>query len=241
MSVVKALLCGLFFLGTGHMSIFAVGDIHGCLTALQTLLAELPLKPGDTLVTLGDYEDRGPDTKGVLDRLIKLGAECHLVALRGNHDEMLLNARLDAKARKEWEAEGGDATLASYGGSLGAVPQAHWDFLERQCVNYWECDTHFFVHGGVYPDLPLWEQPAHALHWRRFENVQAHQSGKIMVCGHTSQKNGLPNDLGYAVCIDTWVYGTGWLSGLDIGTGQVWQANQQGEQRQFRLTDLLGD
>lgn len=242
MSADKSLLCGLSAFGTGTMSIFAIGDIHGCLTALDTLLAAIPMQPDDTLVTLGDYVDRGPDTKGVLDTLITLGQEHHLIALRGNHDQMLLSARTDIKAREDWLAEGGDATLVSYGGSLGAVPQAHWDFLERQCIDYRECETHFFVHGGVYPDLPLWEQSACTLHWRRFEDVQPHQSGKIMVCGHTSQKNGLPSDVGYAVCIDTWVYGDGgWLSCLDIGTGWVWQANQRGEQRQFRLTDLRGD
>ena len=160
------------------MSIFAIGDIHGCLTALQTLLAQVPVQPGDTLVTLGDYVDRGPDTPAVLDTLIELGREHHLVALRGNHDQMMTSARTDTQAREDWLAEGGDATLASYGGSLGAVPQAHWGFLERQCVDHWECETHFFVHGGVRPNLPLWEQPTHTLHWRRFENVRAYQSEK---------------------------------------------------------------
>jgi serine/threonine protein phosphatase 1 len=223
------------------MSIFAIGDIHGCLTALDTLLTRVPVQPDDTLITLGDYIDRGPDTRAVLDRLIELGSTHHLVALRGNHDQMMLSARSSLRAREDWQANGGDMTLLSYG-SLKAVPQAHWDFFERQCVDYWEYETHFFVHGGVYPDLPLWEQPTHKLHWQRFEDVQPHESGKIMVCGHTSQKNGLPNDIGYAVCIDTWVYSEGgWLSCLDIGTGRVWQANQEGESRQFRLTDLTGN
>ncbi|MCW3055677.1 MAG: serine/threonine protein phosphatase [Chthonomonadales bacterium] len=58
-----------------------------------------------------------------------------------------------------------------------------------------------------------------------------------MVCGHTSQKNGLPANKGYAVCIDTWAYGQGWLSCLDIKTGLVWQTNQAGQQRQFHLSD----
>ncbi len=222
------------------MSIFAVGDIHGCSVALQTLLSVVPLQADDTLVTLGDYGDRGPDTKGVISALLLFGQSHHLVALRGNHDQMMLAARTDKQAKREWEQVGRAATLASYGG-MEAVPDSHWRFLENHCLSYWECDTHFFVHGGVYPDVPLWEQPAHELYWARFEYAQPHMSGKIMVCGHTSQKNGLPKNLGYAVCIDTWVYGSGWLSCLDIGTGNVWQADQDGEHRQFLLTDLTGN
>lgn len=75
------------------------------------------------------------------------------------------------------------------------------------------------------------------LYWARFEGVTPHCSGKTMVCGHTSQKTGLPRDLGYAVCIDTHAYG-GWLSCLDIGTGDVWQASHGGKTRRFTLSDL---
>ncbi len=219
--------------------ILAIGDIHGCWTALDTLLAEINLQPEDTLVTLGDYCDRGPNTKGVLERLVSLSADCHLVALRGNHDALMLAARSDFAKGLEWKQVGGIETLESYG-SLTAVPDAHWEFLEHQCVNYWEAETHFFVHGGVYPDVPLPEQPIYALHWKRFENVEAHESGKVMVCGHTSQKNGLPRDLGYAVCIDTWAYGDGWLSCLDVEAGEVWQADERGRMWRFHLSELPG-
>lgn len=219
--------------------ILAIGDIHGCLTALDTLLAEISLQPDDTLVTLGDYCDRGPDTKGVLDRLIALSTRCHLVALRGNHDALMLASRQDFAKGFEWKQVGGIETLESYG-SLTAVPEAHWQFLETQCVDLWETETHFFVHGGVSPHVPLSEQPTHTLHWARFENVEPHESGKVMVCGHTSQKNGLPHDLGYAVCIDTWAYGDGWLSCLDVGTGDVWQADERGRAWRFHLDEIPG-
>jgi len=213
--------------------ILAIGDMHGCVTALDTLLAEIDLQPEDTLVTLGDYCDRGPDTKGVLERLIALSASHHLAALRGNHDTMMLAARQDFAQAVAWKEVGGIETLESYG-SLEAVPKTHWAFLETQCMDLWETETHFFVHGGVYADVPLPEQPTHKLHWARFENVEPHESGKVMVCGHTSQKNGLPRDLGYAICIDTWAYGDGWLSCLDVATGDVWQADEQGRTRRFR-------
>ena len=219
--------------------ILAVGDIHGCRAALDTLLAEVNLQPDDTLVTLGDYCDRGPDTKGVLERLISLSVSHHLVALRGNHDVMMLAARHDRAEAFAWQQVGGAETVDAYG-NLTRVPKAHWRFLENQCVDYWECETHFFVHGGVYPNVPLWEQPTHKLHWARFEGVQPHESGKVMVCGHTSQKNGLPLNLGYAVCIDTWAYGDGWLSCLDIESGDVWQANELGRTRHFKLKEATG-
>lgn len=219
------------------MRILAIGDIHGCSDALDALLTAIDVKPEDTLVTLGDYVDRGPDARGVLDRLIALGRNVHLVALRGNHDQMMLDARDDARARSGWVQVGGDRTLASYGG-LGNVPPAHWDFLENQCVDYWECDTHFFAHANAYPDVPLWDQPRYMLYWERFDRARPHESGKIMVCGHTSQKDGLPRNLGYAVCIDTWAWGA-WLSCLDVGSGLVWQADHDGKRRQLWLSDLL--
>lgn len=224
--------------------ILAIGDIHGCATALEALLQSIDLQSDDTLVTLGDYVDRGPDSRRVLDRLIALSQTHHLVALRGNHELMMLDARFDARAASDWLSFGGNTTLASYGADasqegLAAVPAAHWDFIERQCVASWEAETHFFVHANAYPDLPLFEQPPYILYWGRFTDAQPHQSGKTMVCGHTSQKSGLPANKGFAVCIDTWAYGKGWLSCLDITSGQVWQANQAGHQRQLCLSELL--
>jgi len=219
------------------MRVLCIGDLHGCSAALDTLLAAINIQPEDTVVTLGDYVDRGPDSRGVLDRLVALSQNHHSVALRGNHEQMMFKARDDADSLRDWMESGGDATLASYG-SLAAVPDAHWRFLENQCLDYWECETHFFVHGGVYADIPLWEQPTYKLYWGKFEQVQPHVSGKIMVCGHTSQKNGVPSDLGYAICLDTWVYGSGWLTCLDVGSGAIWQANQSGQLRHFLLKEL---
>jgi serine/threonine protein phosphatase 1 len=69
------------------------------------------------------------------------------------------------------------------------------------------------------------------LYWESFDNPPPHASGKIMICGHTSQKSGRPRGLGHAVCIDTWAYGQGWLTCLDVGSGKYWQADQQGETR----------
>jgi serine/threonine protein phosphatase 1 len=221
------------------MRVLAIGDIHGCLTALDTLLAAVAPTPEDLLITLGDYTDRGPDSRGVLDRMVALHATGRLVALRGNHDELFLDARADPAGM--WVAVGGRETMDSYdafptAAGMLLVPEAHWKFLEESCVDWYETETHFFVHANVYPDLPLDEQPTYMLYWEKLTEPVAHVSGKIMVCGHTRQKSGLPLDLGTAICIDTGVYDSdGWLTCLDVGSGRYWQANQRGELREGRL------
>src|SRR5262249_10120967 len=87
------------------------------------------------------------------------------------------------------------------------------------------------VHANAYPDLLLSEQPDYMLLYETFDNPGLHMSGKTMICGHTPQRNGLPRNLGHAVCIDTWAHGNGWLTCLDVTTGRIWPANQQGEHR----------
>ncbi len=216
------------------MRTLAVGDIHGCSAALDALLNAVALEPDDTLVTLGDYVDRGFDSPGVLDRLISLSRQFHVVSLRGNHDQMMLDASAGGEAITGWRMNGGDTTENAYGG-LDAVPDAHWRFLRDQCVDCWEMETHFFVHASVYADLPLTEQPPYVLHWGQIDKVRPHESGKTMVCGHASQKSGVPLNLGFAVCVDTWAYGNGWLTCLDVATGYIWQANRAGNLRRLHL------
>lgn len=218
------------------MRILTIGDIHGCSTAFDSLIAAVDLQPEDRLVTLGDYVDRGPDSKGIINRLIALHETGGLVALRGNHELMMLEADKDSSKESYWLRYGGDATLASYSlsgetGKLTDVPDNHWDFLEKVCVNWHETDAHLFVHANAYPDMPLAEQPEHILFWEPFDCPSRHFSGKTLVCGHTSQKSGLPLNIGHAICIDTWVYGTGWLTCLDVISGRVWQANQNADVR----------
>jgi serine/threonine protein phosphatase 1 len=218
------------------MRILAIGDIHGCSTAFDALIAAVNPQPEDQLITLGDYVDHGPDSKGVINRLIALHETGRLVALRGNHEQMMLEARSSSKNELQWICCNGDKTLASYSISdddlnLADIPGSHWHFLEKVCVNWYETDTHFFVHANADPDLPLSQQPDYVLFWEPFNNPVPHFSGKIMVCGHSSQKSGVPLSRGHAICIDTWVYRKGWLTCLDVMSGRVWQANQAGEQR----------
>lgn len=228
------------------MRTLAIGDIHGCLHALNALLASVQPQRDDLVITLGDYTDRGPDSRGVIDRLLRLRDECRVISLRGNHDQMLLDARHDSGTLWEWLHFGGRETLESYaaGGhpaTLHDIPELHWTFLEAT-VPYYETDTHFFVHGRVDPELPLDEQPPYLLYWEKLDRgAPAHYSGKIMICGHTAQRSGEPLDLGHAICIDTFVYGRGWLTCLDVETGRLWQARQSGVTRSGRLGEPLAE
>lgn len=229
---------------SGGKRVLAIGDIHGCSRALETLLAVVDPQGDDRVITLGDVVDRGPDSYSVIECLLRLRRKCDMVNLRGNHELMMLWARQDSGEHRAWRACGGEEALASYGrggkpGTLSDVPDHHWEFIERQCVAWYETDTHFFVHANVHPETPLEEQPDYMLYWEVFERRPRHVSGKIMVCGHTEQHSGLPRNLGHAVCIDTWAYGGGWLTCLDITSGRIWQANQAGEHRTVWLDDLL--
>lgn len=231
------------------MRLLAIGDIHGCLRAFQTLLDVVAPDPNDAIITLGDYVDRGPDSRGVLDCLLGLHDTGQLVPLRGNHDVMMLEAR-DGRDLG-WLDVGGKQTLRSYGIAeeaiarlvegagwfgdpdelLANVPARHWKFLEEDCLPYYETEKHIFVHANLYPDLRLAEQPAYMLYWERLSEPCVHVSGKTMICGHTRQKNGLPLDWETTICIDTNVYDGGWLTCLDVLSGRVWQANELGKTR----------
>jgi serine/threonine protein phosphatase 1 len=227
------------------MRLLAIGDLHGCLKAFDTLLTLVAPGAEDLLIVLGDYVDRGPNTAGVLDRLITLHERGRLVALRGNHEEMMLQARFGLD-RAMWLSCGGRATLASYGidsyteGDYDQIPEEHWDFLDNTCRDYYETEQHFFVHANVFPEVPLDDQPTFMLFWEQLlpYHSEPHCSGKTMICGHTRQLNGLPLNLGHAVCIDTGAYDPqGWLTCLDVISGHYWQANQAGRKRQGQLPE----
>jgi serine/threonine protein phosphatase 1 len=154
------------------MRVLAIGDIHGCLQALDTLLTAVAPTGNDWIVTLGDYVDRGPDSCRVLERLLELHRGGRLIALGGNHEEMLLGVREDFSTLPAWLEFGGQETLDSYaragfGSDLQAIPENHWSFLQEVCVNCFETETHFFVHGNVDPRLPLSQQPTEILRWQK--------------------------------------------------------------------------
>jgi serine/threonine protein phosphatase 1 len=214
--------------------VIAIGDIHGCARALDELLRRIDPQPADWLIPLGDFIDRGPDTRGVLEQLLALEQRCRLTPLLGNHEEMLLAALTDRSTWADWLQFGGVATLDSYGFGTRPteLPVAHLGFL-RRCQDVVETDTHVLVHANYLEDQPWSAQPGYVLRWESLDQRTpgAHQSGKTVVLGHTSQVSGDVLDLGYLKCIDTYCHGGGWLTALELRSGQTWQVNDAGQWR----------
>jgi len=216
----------------------AIGDIHGCDVALETLLSNMQPTDDDTVVVLGDVVDRGPNTKRVIELLLELQTTCRLKLIAGNHEEMMLNA-LNRHDMFFWLNFGGHETMLSYGGPLDDIPPTHVDFL-KAALTYYETEREIFVHAGLDPNVPLPQQTPDLLRWYKLDGSETpHSSGKRVVCGHTSQKSGMPIVGDGWVCIDTWVYGEGWLTCLDVGTDALYQARQTGQYHDgLTLADL---
>ena len=208
---------------------------------MDALVKAIDPKDNDVIVALGDCVNRGPDSEGVLDRLIALEEECKLIPLLGNHDEMLVQLLIDARIQPHslaiWLRMGGDATLASYGArpgkiswaDLARIPPKHAAFLERRRPER-ETARHVFVPSNF--DRRCRSISSHlscCAGNRCVTSFNAHCSGKIVIAGHSSQKTGEILDLGYLVCIDTYCYGGGWLTAFDVDTREIWQTNSHGE------------
>lgn len=224
------------------MRVLAIGDVHGCLSALDALLDWVKPTRDDLLVTLGDYVDRGPDSRGVIERLMTLQQTHTVVCLRGNHEAMMVDAYNGGRGEKRmWLSVGGVETLASYGiragmdATLDDVPREHWNWLATRLVDYHETEHFIFVHASVLPDYDMDAQPDFALLWEYLPEAVRHHSGKIVVCGHTSQKSGVPKVVPGAVCIDTRAFSTGWLTCLDAHEGRYWQTDMRGNRREGRI------
>jgi serine/threonine protein phosphatase 1 len=183
---------------------YAIGDIHGCLDKVLRLLEVIRYDPAaDRLIFLGDYIDRGPDSKGVLDLMLQLQQDnSRNVFLMGNHEDNFLTyiqACLINKASSYWRTEpffagGGTATLVSYYPHLrhpqdpyllNTIPPAHVTFL-RQLPLCWTSDTYIAVHAGVRPGIPLERQEVNDLLRIRSPFLHTpHGLGKYIVFGHT--------------------------------------------------------
>ena len=172
---------------------FVIGDIHGCSDMLYELLAKIrPIARDDTVIFMGDYIDRGTDSRGVIDIVLKLRAEHQrVITLMGNHEFMLLGA-VKGYGHQEFLNMGGDATLKSYDiapGSLNdlaaKLPRNHLAFLQ-DLLPYWEDEDHIYVHAGLQPGVHLTQQSPDWLFWSREEFIDSiYNYGKKVIYGHT--------------------------------------------------------
>lgn len=198
------------------------------------MLEAIAPRPEDTIVTLGDYVDWGPDSRGVIEMLIGLAKQCKLIPLLGNHEEMLLEALESDSMMRSWLELGGEETLGSYSyqGGDDIFPKEHVDFI-CGCRLFHETSTHIFVHANYDPSKLLDQTERTTLGWKFIDEDQLrlHFSGKTVVVGHTPQVSGLVLDRGFLVCIDTDCSRGGWLTALDVRRRLVTQANQEGQVR----------
>ena len=216
--------------------LFAIGDIHGCRDELDVMLDAIAPMAGDKLVFVGDYVDRGPDSRGVVARLITLAAEpgVECIFLKGNHEDMFLSYLGEEGSHGNvFLRNGGRATLASYGLAagdppeelVGGMPAEHLDFLRSLRLH--EVDPPFlFVHAGVSPIRPLDAQIPDDLLWIREEFIRnRHLLPYTVIFGHTPTREVLWH-LPFKIGLDTGcVYGNK-LSCLELRSGTLLQVRK---------------
>ena len=217
--------------------IYAIGDIHGCLDLLDGLLAQIQhdissrpaVRP--ILVFLGDYIDRGPSSRGTIDRLVVLAESNEAVFLKGNHEQIAINCLRDRGLFERWMRLGGLQTLTSYGiqpdgysddeqivrlqaAFHDALPQHHFRFF-RDLQNSFSCGDFFFAHAGVKPGVALSQQKENDLLWIRQEFLSCNDDfGKIVVHGHTPARD--VEVTSNRIDVDTGAFATGRLTCLVI-------------------------
>ncbi|MBU3727758.1 MAG: serine/threonine protein phosphatase [Phycisphaerales bacterium] len=212
-----------------------VGDIHGHVRALDALLHAASPGLGDRLVFLGDYVNGGPSSAQVLDRLIRLQRAHGAVCLRGNHDDLFERVLDSPSGMDAFMALGGAVTLASYDGPHArTVPKSHRAFLGGLPLA-WHDERVICIHGQIDPHADPGDPDHVKALWGSVVHAESHASGRTVICGHVSQRSGVPLDLGHTVCIDTAIRHGGWLTMLDAVGWTYIKANAQGDVRTGRL------
>lgn len=212
--------------------LYVIGDIHGRLDLLDRMIDEIrrdteQSEPECLTVTLGDYIDRGPDSRGVLDRLARNPFPARYIALRGNHELLFENFLSDPAVGEHWRRLGGLETLHSYGVPVAslmigkdydqaaeqlrnAVPPEHFQFLASLRTSL-DCGRYFLCHAGIRPGIPFGRQSEEDLLWIRDEFLNSRMDfGKIVIHGHTPTEE--PEVLPNRINIDTGAFATGRLT-----------------------------
>lgn len=173
---------------------YVIGDIHGCHASLLELLHEIhPDLSRDTIIFLGDYIDRGPDSKKVVSEVIRLMEEApgRVIPLMGNHEQIFL-ASMAGEERDFYLRMGGDRTLESYGimspftGRIAArIPVSHCHFF-KELLLFWEDRDYIYVHAGLQPHVHLSQQSPRWCCWAREQFLDSrYDFGKRVIFGHT--------------------------------------------------------
>jgi serine/threonine protein phosphatase 1 len=215
--------------------IYAVGDVHGRSDLLDHVFSQIDHDlekhptPRAIEVFLGDYIDRGPDSSGVLDRLVERSRLREVVCLKGNHEPHIFEFLQDPQVLHQWKQFGGYETLMSYGlkpstkmdssrqGQLARefneiLPETHRQFLRTLRLSF-SCGDFFFAHAGVKPGIPLNAQREQDLIWIRDEFLHCKEDhGKIIIHGHTPVRE--PDLRANRINIDTGAFATGRLTCL---------------------------
>jgi serine/threonine protein phosphatase 1 len=214
--------------------LFAIGDIHGCPDELDVLLKGIDPGPEDAVIFVGDYVDRGPSARDVIDILIEFrNRNPNAVFLKGNHEDMMLHfLGMPGHYGESFLFNGGFATLASYDidesgidDTIEHLPPAHVDFLQRLETSFLR-PPYLFVHAGVHPLRPLEEQEAEDMLWIRHEFIaNPHDLGHTVIFGHTPMRD-VMLDLPYKIGLDTGLVYGGMLSCVEFTEGRCFQVGR---------------
>jgi serine/threonine protein phosphatase 1 len=218
--------------------LFAIGDIHGCADELGAMIKAIAPRRGDTVVFVGDYVDRGPSARDVIEQMVELGrGPAETVFLKGNHEDMMLSfLGFPGHYGESFLFNGGAQTLDSYGigedtvaRTIEYLPPAHVDFLHGLATSYHR-PPYLFVHAGILPTRQLEEQSVEDMLWIRQEFIfNAHEIGATVVFGHTPMR-AVMIDLPYKLGIDTGLVYGGKLTCLEFTEGISYQVARGSKQ-----------
>jgi serine/threonine protein phosphatase 1 len=227
--------------------LFAIGDIHGCPDELGVMLNAIKPVSGDTVVFVGDYVDRGPSARDVIDLLMEQerasGAE--FVFLKGNHEDMMCSfLGMPGSYGESFLFNGGAATLDSYGvtekdlpEAIGHIPDPHLAFVRRLATSYLR-PPYLFVHAGVVPARELEEQRTEDMLWIRQEFIFApHRLDATVVFGHTPMR-AVMVDLPYKLGIDTGLVYGGKLTCIELNEGVLYQVRRHSREAKTSAISL---
>jgi len=224
--------------------VFVIGDIHGCARELELMLDEISAEDDDVVIFLGDYIDRGPDSRRVIEMLIDFKKRhSQTVFLKGNHEDMMLSYfGLPGRHGDCFLLNGGFSTLQSYGVSdpqhaLEHIPQAHLEFL-KSLENYKLQTSFLCVHAGIRPSLSLEQQSEEDMLWIRHEFILSpHSLGLTVIFGHTPMRE-VMLDLPYKIGIDTGLVYGGKLSCVELSEGILYQLAKGGSDVKVKRLSL---